>query len=81
MASDKGLMFVRKIGPKTIVVGVFDTEALPGLKEGHQHLTVIGNSVDGVTNFVVLNDRSIDRKEETRGNSIDGILCDQIWQN
>lgn len=78
--SNKGLVFVRKLGSKTILVAIVDSEAVQKLKGESQHLTVMQTGVH-MTRLDIFHDTHRDRTEEARGNGIDGILELPIWQN
>lgn len=74
------LIFVRKIGDKTILTTIIDTKTTEGLKGEHQHLCgIITNSE--FTTINILHNTNIDRTKEAHGCGINSILELPIWQN
>ena len=78
--SNMGLVFVRKLNGKTILVTVLDTEAVTKLKPESQHAVVVQTG-ENMTTVSIFHDTHRDRTEEAHGNGIDGILELSIWQN
>ena len=78
--SNKGLVFVRKLESKTIIVAVLDTESVPKLQTESQHLVIVQTGND-ITSLSIFHATSRDRKEEAKGYGIDGLLRLPIWQN
>ena len=73
-----GLVFVRKLGEKTILTTIMNSSDLEpmDLESGHQYL------LTGVGNQLTIS-KAIDRdlSEVTMGQTIDGVLLEPIWQN
>lgn len=75
-----GLTFVRKVGTKTILLTILNTEDVESLFTEHQHVTLVTHNPDMVT-LNVMENHKIDCSGATVGDSLSDIACKPIWRN
>lgn len=76
-----GLMFKRRVGKKTILVAIMDSEACEGLLDEHQHVVIMKRDGIGTTRMSIMENYSVDRTKEAFGMSVDGIVTSCWWRN
>jgi hypothetical protein len=74
------LAFIRKFEKVAIVVTVVDLESLEGIpNESFVVCTTRKSFTSGMMPSITISDQVFDTDEDTKGNSIDGILTSPNW--
>lgn len=73
----KGLMFVRHIGNKSILLAVI--EKPEDLQDEAQH-AFIGNVEGGVLSIQTVRGAVVDIKDRAKGHTPDSLLLQPVWQ-
>ena len=77
-----GLVFVRKMGDKTVLTTILNTKDLPGMLESECQYLITGNNDEmGEVNLTISAWSKEDVSDVSKGNSIEGILSAPIWRN
>ncbi len=78
MKQIQGLMFVRDMGKKTVLVAIIDSK--PELKTESQYEFIGNVKPDGTFNIQTTGN-VIDISDISKGNTPDGLLTEPIWRN